>query len=338
MKFLNWIEHNLQPTPCTSAELLYDHMDSQSGRSLPVIYQPFDLTDRSHWTDRGSLFDFLSTAGQNGGHILDFGPGDGWPSLILASFVEHVTGVDGSPRRVKVCRENAARLGIDNATFIYVEPGQPLPFDDKTFDGIAAASSIEQTPDPRQTLQELHRLLRPQGMLRLSYEGLERYRGKSEFESWLTGIRNDACKLVIYHRDIDGERVEHYGLTLSIPHEKAQAILSPGGKDITQDTLTIERLQELHPSITQTLKLTLRHPSASTWLKWLDEIGFRSVQTTHCGAAFAWLLYDALPRAQHPQTIAALDALLRPGVQVVTQLAAPDTLPFGRDPWITAVK
>ncbi len=337
MTALDWIEHNLHPTPCTSAELFYDHMDSQSGGSLPIIYRPFDLTDRGHWIDRGSLFDFLSTAGQNGGNILDFGPGDGWPSLILAPFVEHVTGVDGSPRRVEVCRENAARLGIDNATFVHVAPEQPLPFDDETFDGIAAASSVEQTPDPYQTLQELHRVLRPDGKLRLSYEGLERYRG-SEFEAWLTGIGNDLCKLVIYYRDIDGERVDHYGLTMSMPQEKAQAVLAPDGKDITQDTLTVERLEKLRPSITRSLKLTLRHPSASTWRKRLNEIGFRSVQTTHCGAAFAWLLYEALPQAQHPRTVDALDALLHPGVQAVTQLAAPDTLPLGRDPWITATK
>ncbi|MBN1933608.1 MAG: class I SAM-dependent methyltransferase [Anaerolineae bacterium] len=338
MDSIDWIEQNLNPTPCTSAGLLYDHMDSQSGRSLPIIYQPFDVTDRGHWTDRGSLFDFLSTAGQSGGHILDFGPGDGWPSLILAPFVDRVTGVDGSQRRVEVCRENAARLGIDNATFIYVEPGQPLPYGDNTFDGIAAASSVEQTPDPYRTLQELHRVLRPEGKLRLSYEGLECYRGEGEFEAWLTGVGNDACKLVIYHRNVGGERVNHYGLTLAMPQEKARIVLTPDGKDITQDTLTVERLEQLRPSIAQASKLTLRHPSASTWLKWLDEIGFGSAQTTHCGAAFAWLLYDALSPERHPTSIDALDDLLRTGAQVATQLAAPNVLPGGRDPWITAAK
>ena len=45
-----------------------------------------------------------------------------------------VVGVDGSQKRVDVCTANAARMGIENAEFIYVEPGSRLPFDDESFD------------------------------------------------------------------------------------------------------------------------------------------------------------------------------------------------------------
>ncbi|MBN1639690.1 MAG: hypothetical protein JXA09_00550 [Anaerolineae bacterium] len=90
---LAWVEHQLAPRMCTSAELLYDHMASQSDESLALIYQPFDVDNPAHWSDRGSLFDYLCTTG--GGRILDLGPGDGWPALILAPFLDEVVGVEG---------------------------------------------------------------------------------------------------------------------------------------------------------------------------------------------------------------------------------------------------
>ena len=52
-------------------------------------------------------------------------------------------GVDGSQRRVQVCAENAQRMGIANARFIHVPPGEALPLDTGTFDAVTAASSIE---------------------------------------------------------------------------------------------------------------------------------------------------------------------------------------------------
>lgn len=332
MNALEWIEQTLHPRPCASGEFLYDHMDSQSDRGLPIIYQPFDVANPGHWADRGSLFDFLHSAGS--GKILDFGPGDGWPSLILAPYVDQVIGVDGSRRRVTVCSENARRLGIGNAQFIYVEPGAPLPFDDGSFDGATAASSIEQTPDPYATLKELHRVLRPGGRLRLSYEGLACYRDRPELEAWFLDIDDHTCRLMIYDRDIEGERVHHYGLTLAMSKEKAERLLTPGHQGLTGDALTVERLQQLAPSISETLTLTLTHPAGPTWARWLREVGFSQVQPTHSGAYLAGRLFDAFPTHCHPEDMNRLDVLLEPVVRVVVRLAAP----LDRDPMITAVK
>lgn len=79
-----WIETEFKPQFCTSDKFIYDDMESQSGFSLPLIYQPFDAAVRWHWSERGCLFDFLYTTNAEGKRVLDFGPGDGWPSLIIA--------------------------------------------------------------------------------------------------------------------------------------------------------------------------------------------------------------------------------------------------------------
>ena len=80
MNVFEWVERTLNPKVCHSCEFMYDEMASQSGYCLPLIYQPFDANERSHWQDRGALFDYLLSTGGDGRRLLDFGPGDGWQS------------------------------------------------------------------------------------------------------------------------------------------------------------------------------------------------------------------------------------------------------------------
>ena len=329
---LDWVCATFALRPCSSEELLYDHMASQSGRRLPIIYQPFEVGNQRHWADRGSLFDYLHSTG--GGRVLDFGPGDGWPSLILAPYVEEVIGVDGSRRRVAACEENAARLGIENARFVYVEPGAPLPFEDACFDGIAAASSVEQTPDPYATLGELYRVLRPGGRLRIDYEALSRYAGGAEREAWLLERAGGGCRLVIYDRDIEGERAVHYGLDLELTMAQAEALLVPEGGEVSFAALDVEALERLRPHVVGAVRCTLRHPSGRTLAGWLEEIGFAEVHPLSGGRWYAWRLYDVLGPEQRPRDLGALDAYLSPLVEAFVGFAAPIEM----DPMITAVK
>jgi len=213
---IEWIEQNLQPEECNSERFFYDEMESQSGYCLPLIYQEFDIAKRGHWCDRGAMLDFLLSTRGEGRRLLDFGPGDGWPSLIVAPFAREVIGVEGSQKRRQVCEENAKRMGIANAEFVYTEPGNPLPFDDDIFDGVMAASSVEQTPDPRATLKELHRVLRPGGRMRIMYEDLDRYRDGRKQEATVESTAEDVARIVIYDRDVEKETARMFGLMISL--------------------------------------------------------------------------------------------------------------------------
>lgn len=332
MDVFGWIEQELKPRTCTSEEFIYDDMPSQSGHSLPIIYQPFDAGNKSHWQDRGSLFDYLFST--DGKKLLDFGPGDGWPSLIVAPYVEEIVGVEGSVRRVETCTDNARRLGISNTRFIHVEPGKPLPFKDNSFDGAMAASSVEQTPDPKAALQEIFRVLRPGGRFRISYEALGQYRHGREREAWLWPIKNKVSRLILFDRHIEQEVVREYGLTFAMSQQEVVEVFSKEGRSLSFDMITVPTLDRARSFLVDARVCLLNHPSGKTMVSWLNEIGFREIMPTHSGAEFAGALFEQLQEEKRPGNMNGVDAMLRPLVRIVVETPAPVSI----DPMITAVK
>lgn len=331
MELADWIEQELRPRGVPSTEFIYDDMDSQSGRALPIIYLPFDPSERSHWQDRGCVLDFLSNCGT--GRLLDFGPGDGWPSLPVAPFVREVIGVDASLKRVAVCQENAARLGIQNTLFLQAGAAAQLPFPDQSFDGIMAASSIEQTPDPEATLMELARVLTPGGRLRLTYEELGKYRNGREQEACVWPLDEELCILLIYFRDIVSEQAVQYGLTLSLSCQDTEKLLFEDGSfDIT--SLNTRNLRAALPHLRDVRKCILRHPSGGSYARMLAKAGFSEILPSHNGSIFAGKLFDSLPEKDRPDSLSGVDDLLKPLIDIVCKLEAP----IDNNPWLTAVK
>ncbi len=99
-----WMKQRARPEPATTPDLIYEHMETRSGGSLPIIHLPFDAGDRSNWQDRGAAFDYLGATRGEERRLLDCGPGDGWPSLPVAPYAAEVIGVKAAARR--------AHLGI----------------------------------------------------------------------------------------------------------------------------------------------------------------------------------------------------------------------------------
>jgi ubiquinone/menaquinone biosynthesis C-methylase UbiE len=328
-----WIERELEPVACTSEEFIYNEMESQSGYSLPVIYQAFDASVRWHWSERGSLYDFLYSVNGEGKKLLDFGPGDGWPSLIVAPFAEEVIGVDSSGKRVEICTENAGRMGIRNAKFVSYRSGTRLPFEDNSFDGIMAASSVEQTPDPKKTLSELYRVLRPGGRLRISYESLNAYRDGHENDIWITGLNESTCKMILYIRDPENEYALQYGLTIAMPVKELAGRLSDNG-EATFSQVSVSLLEEIKGMISKAQVCKTIHPSGKTLVSWMKEIGFKEVLPTYSGSMAAAKLFDQYKDEDRPADLGSADEAIKKVVKIVTVLAAPIDL----DPMITAVK
>jgi SAM-dependent methyltransferase len=98
--------------------------------------------------------------------ILDFGCGTG----AFLSYLERfgtVSAVDGDQAAVGFCHER----GRDEVR--HVAPGQPLPFDDSSFDVVTALDVIEHIADDVSALRELRRVLRPGGLLLVAVPAFE---------------------------------------------------------------------------------------------------------------------------------------------------------------------
>lgn len=109
------------------------------------------------------------TAGQR---VLDLGCGEGRHALA-AYLTEpvHVVGVDISRSQLDVARERYGQFHADDSTrsasFILAN-GQHLPFADSAFDRIICAEVLEHVTDYRSMLAEIHRVLKPGGVLAVS--------------------------------------------------------------------------------------------------------------------------------------------------------------------------
>jgi ubiquinone/menaquinone biosynthesis C-methylase UbiE len=174
----SWIQENLPCVRTTSASS-YDRMPLQSGGALVEIYQQPDSTKIGHWIDTALCAAFVEAVNVPGGTVLDVGPGDGWPSLIIASSFAKVVGIDPSSTRVGVQRENAVRMGKGNCEFVQMDVNR-VEFEDATFDGVVAAASIEQSPDPTQALREIWRVLKPGACLAMTFENYDHHGPEGE--------------------------------------------------------------------------------------------------------------------------------------------------------------
>jgi SAM-dependent methyltransferase len=102
-----------------------------------------------------------TVAPQASGRLLDVGCGDKPYEHLFRPFVSEYIGV-----------EHAATFGRTSAS----QAGQPdvlydgvsLPFDDASFDTVLSVQVLEHTDEPQRLLEEMSRVLRPQGLMILS--------------------------------------------------------------------------------------------------------------------------------------------------------------------------
>jgi methionine biosynthesis protein MetW len=100
--------------------------------------------------------------------ILDVGCGDGNFSLVLGKVcrAKEVCGIEISPKGVELARKNginAFQLDIDGGDF---------PFEDSYFDAVFCGEVIEHLFDPDHLLDEIHRVLTPEGVCVLTTPNL----------------------------------------------------------------------------------------------------------------------------------------------------------------------
>jgi ubiquinone/menaquinone biosynthesis C-methylase UbiE len=123
-------------------------------------------------------------------NILDVGSGPGFLTLLLAKEypTASVVGVDYSPTQVRAANRLRTRNQIHNCSFRQGD-AMNLPFQNASFDIVISAASIKHWPDGKRGLQEIRRVLTPNGCAFIGEadryaKDEEIYRFASKFTAW----------------------------------------------------------------------------------------------------------------------------------------------------------
>ena len=96
--------------------------------------------------------------------LLDVGCGTGW----LAEHFSDYTGIDGSPEAVAAAQSKGRSITQGDVN-------EPLPFEDASFDGVVLKDLLEHVDDPVAVVLEVHRVLRPGGLVFASSPDAQRW-------------------------------------------------------------------------------------------------------------------------------------------------------------------
>jgi len=151
--------------------------------------------------------------------VLDAGCGAGGALQLLALGNLALTGIDVSARAIERARQLCPQADLRVASF-----DAELPFPDATFDAVYSGDVIEHVYDVRRMAKELHRVLRPDGLLFLStpYHGflknlvLVTTAFDRHFDPEGPHIRffsDGALRRLLERQGFSVERVEHLGRT-----------------------------------------------------------------------------------------------------------------------------
>ena len=102
---------------------------------------------------------------QAGGRTLEVAIGTGLNLPLYPAGIT-LTGIDFSPAMLDIARRRAGELGA--AADLREADAQALPFAGEAFDTVVCTFSLCAIPDHRRALAEMHRVLRPGGLLLLA--------------------------------------------------------------------------------------------------------------------------------------------------------------------------
>ena len=111
------------------------------------------------------VHDFAQFQRWRGQDVLEVGVGLGTDLVRFARAGARVAGVDLTSAAVEAAR---ARVGLEGLEAdLRVADAEALPFDDASFDLVYCYGVLHHTPDARQAVEELRRVLRPAGEARV---------------------------------------------------------------------------------------------------------------------------------------------------------------------------
>ena len=107
---------------------------------------------------------------KQGERVVDVGSGAGFDSFVAAADVGHeglVIGVDMTPEMLRRSRQTASALGAEHVEF-REGLAESIPVEDAWADVVVSNGVINLCPDKQAVFAEIHRVLRPGGVLQFA--------------------------------------------------------------------------------------------------------------------------------------------------------------------------
>jgi ubiquinone/menaquinone biosynthesis C-methylase UbiE len=104
------------------------------------------------------------------GLALEIGPGPGYLGLEWLKSTEgtRLKGLDISADMIAIAERNAQEYGLTSRVEYVRSSGNKMPFDSTMFDAVFTNGSLHEWEDPKNTLNEIWRVLKPGGRLFIS--------------------------------------------------------------------------------------------------------------------------------------------------------------------------
>tara|TARA_R110002096_G_scaffold28203_9_gene85646 strand:- start:1154 stop:1795 length:642 start_codon:yes stop_codon:yes gene_type:complete len=100
---------------------------------------------------------------ENSNVVLDYGCGTGTTSCEIANHVKEIYAIDISPKMIEIAKEKAVNKKIKNVTFSLTDI-----FDEQhkkgSYDKILAFNMLHTIPNPKDVVQRIDELLKPDGL------------------------------------------------------------------------------------------------------------------------------------------------------------------------------
>lgn len=121
------------------------------------------------------------------GKVLEIGIGSGLNLPFYSSEVEQIVGVDPSPELKEMARKRAAGTSL-RVDLLLQSAENPIPVESGSFDTAVTSWSLCSIPDVPRALDEVRRILKPDGRLLFLEHGRDRDAGVAAWQDRLTPV------------------------------------------------------------------------------------------------------------------------------------------------------
>jgi ubiquinone/menaquinone biosynthesis C-methylase UbiE len=145
-------------------------VETDSGIPGEFIVTMYDTMQRK-LCDRGCIeTNDIIQSGITEGLALEIGPGPGYVGLEWLKKTEgtRLKGLDISADMIAVAECNAEEYGLRKRVEYVQSSGDTMPFDNTMFDAVFTNGSLHEWSNPKQTMNEIWRVLKPGGRVFIS--------------------------------------------------------------------------------------------------------------------------------------------------------------------------